>query len=231
MNSEGLTTTAAPACRAGIESPSAIASGKFQGLMTPTTGKGRYWMTQLLRGQQRRVGTDALVADVLGRLGAVEVDQVGDVAEVERDVGCAPCRFRPASCRRSARCCRGSSRAACRASGSGPRSRSPPTRPGWRARGRRWRRRTRASRSAIAPISRPGRGVEDVDRSRRRRGGAVHRPVRLGAGLGGAALHWVLPSSTLGWSANCSRPGPIAGAESRAQRGTRRKTGPSSEAT
>ena len=44
MNSEGLTTTAAPACRAGIESPSPIARGKFQGLITPTTGWGRYWI-------------------------------------------------------------------------------------------------------------------------------------------------------------------------------------------
>ena len=38
VNSEGLTTTAAPACRAGIASPSASVSGKFQGLITPTTG-------------------------------------------------------------------------------------------------------------------------------------------------------------------------------------------------
>ena len=43
MNSEGLITTAAPACRAGIASPSARTSGKFQGLMMPTTGWGRYW--------------------------------------------------------------------------------------------------------------------------------------------------------------------------------------------
>ncbi len=43
MNSEGLITTAAPACRAGIASPRARISGKFQGLMMPTTGWGRYW--------------------------------------------------------------------------------------------------------------------------------------------------------------------------------------------
>ncbi len=47
MNSEGLTTTAAPACRAGIASPSASTSGKFQGLMIPTTGWGRYWTRSL----------------------------------------------------------------------------------------------------------------------------------------------------------------------------------------
>ena len=43
VNSEGLTTTAAPACSAGIASPSARIKGKFQGLMMPTTGCGRYW--------------------------------------------------------------------------------------------------------------------------------------------------------------------------------------------
>jgi hypothetical protein len=37
-------TTAAPACNAGIASPSASVSGKFQGLMIPTTGYGRYWI-------------------------------------------------------------------------------------------------------------------------------------------------------------------------------------------
>ena len=52
---------------------------------------------------------------------------------------------------------------------------------------------------------RSGRGVEDVDRLGGGRGGAVHRRDRLGARLGSAALHWVLPSSTLGWSANCTR--------------------------
>ena len=36
--SEGLMTTAAPAIRAGIASPSDRISGKFQGLITPTTG-------------------------------------------------------------------------------------------------------------------------------------------------------------------------------------------------
>ena len=36
--SEGLMTTAAPAISAGIASPSERISGKFQGLMTPTTG-------------------------------------------------------------------------------------------------------------------------------------------------------------------------------------------------
>jgi hypothetical protein len=43
VNEEGLITTAAPACRAGIASPSERISGKFQGLMIPTTGNGRYW--------------------------------------------------------------------------------------------------------------------------------------------------------------------------------------------
>ena len=56
MNSEGLTTTAAPACRAGIESPSAIASGKFQGLMTPTTGKGRYWIVSFFAASSGELG-------------------------------------------------------------------------------------------------------------------------------------------------------------------------------
>ena len=91
-------------------------------------------------------GRTLFVADELRRLGAVEVDQVGEVDGSVGGVGRGPCRSRPASCRRSARRCRASSRAACRASGSGPRSRSPPTRPGWRAPGPRSRRPSRASR-------------------------------------------------------------------------------------
>ena len=43
VNSDGLITTAAPACSAAIESPRVIESGKFQGPITPTTGCGRYW--------------------------------------------------------------------------------------------------------------------------------------------------------------------------------------------
>ena len=43
VNSEGLMTTAAPAISAGIASPSERIRGKFQGLMIPTTGWGRYW--------------------------------------------------------------------------------------------------------------------------------------------------------------------------------------------
>ena len=38
VTSEGLITTAAPACSAGSASPSDRISGKFQGLITPTTG-------------------------------------------------------------------------------------------------------------------------------------------------------------------------------------------------
>ena len=39
--SDGLTTTAAPAKSAGIASPAERISGKFQGLIRPTTGYGR----------------------------------------------------------------------------------------------------------------------------------------------------------------------------------------------
>ena len=39
--SDGLTTTAAPANSAGIASPAERISGKFQGLIRPTTGYGR----------------------------------------------------------------------------------------------------------------------------------------------------------------------------------------------
>ena len=56
MNSEGLTTTAAPACRAGIASPSERTSGKFQGLITPTTGSGRYWTTSFLAASSGELG-------------------------------------------------------------------------------------------------------------------------------------------------------------------------------
>ncbi len=48
MNSEGLITTAAPACSAGIASPRARIKGKFQGLMIPTTWWGRYWTRSFL---------------------------------------------------------------------------------------------------------------------------------------------------------------------------------------
>ena len=48
VNSDGLITTAQPACRAGIASPSERISGKFQGLMIPTTGWGRYWTRSFL---------------------------------------------------------------------------------------------------------------------------------------------------------------------------------------
>ena len=41
VNSEGLMTTAQPATSAGIASSKARMSGKFQGLITPTTGYGR----------------------------------------------------------------------------------------------------------------------------------------------------------------------------------------------
>ena len=40
VTSEGLITTAAPAISAGIASSKARMSGKFQGLITPTTGYG-----------------------------------------------------------------------------------------------------------------------------------------------------------------------------------------------
>ena len=41
-------TTAQPAIRAGIASPSERISGKFHGLITPTTGYGRYWTLSFL---------------------------------------------------------------------------------------------------------------------------------------------------------------------------------------
>ena len=41
-------TTAAPAISAGIASPRERISGKFQGLITPTTGYGRYWTLSFL---------------------------------------------------------------------------------------------------------------------------------------------------------------------------------------
>ena len=56
VNSDGLTTTAAPAWSAGIESPNAIERGKFQGLMTPTTGCGRYWMTSFFEATRADCG-------------------------------------------------------------------------------------------------------------------------------------------------------------------------------
>ena len=56
MNSEGLITTAAPACSAGIASPSARISGKFQGLMMPTTGWGRYWIRSFLEASRAEWG-------------------------------------------------------------------------------------------------------------------------------------------------------------------------------
>ena len=56
VNSEGLTTTAAPACRAGIASPSERISGKFQGLMMPTTGCGRYWTRSFFEASRAEEG-------------------------------------------------------------------------------------------------------------------------------------------------------------------------------
>src|SRR3954447_24125724 len=103
VNSEGLMTTAQQACRAGIESPSERISGKFQGLMIPTTGWGRYWILSFLGasrggwcgfgtvvlwgGGQGGVGADALLADEARGAGAVEVDQVGEVAGLVAGVG------------------------------------------------------------------------------------------------------------------------------------------------
>ena len=43
VNSDGFSTTAQPAIRAGIASPIERISGKFHGLIRPTTGWGRYW--------------------------------------------------------------------------------------------------------------------------------------------------------------------------------------------
>ena len=42
VNSDGLITRAQPATSAGMPSPSERINGKFQGLMTPATGKGRW---------------------------------------------------------------------------------------------------------------------------------------------------------------------------------------------
>jgi hypothetical protein len=56
VNSDGLITTAAPACRAGIASPSARVRGKFQGLMMPTTGYGRYWMLSFFEASSGECG-------------------------------------------------------------------------------------------------------------------------------------------------------------------------------
>src|ERR1044072_9515741 len=83
--------------------------------MTPTPGKGRAWMTgfyeaargergvpwaddtdhreggvlddQLRRGDEGGVRADVLVGEVLRRALAVEVDQVEDVRQLDRDVG------------------------------------------------------------------------------------------------------------------------------------------------
>ena len=156
---------------------------------------------QLLRGQQRRVRADRLLADELGRLGAVEVDQVGEVDRLARGVGADLAGLAPASCRAPARGCRAASRAACRASGSGPRSPSPPTRPGWRAPGRRSRRPPRAGRPRRWRSRSPVAGLRTSIRSARRAAGAVRRRRRLGARLGGAALHWGSLRRPFGWSA------------------------------
>ena len=51
-------TTAAPACSAGIASPSERISGKFQGLMIADHRVGPVLDPQLLRGEQRRVRAD-----------------------------------------------------------------------------------------------------------------------------------------------------------------------------
>ena len=69
VNSEGLTTTAAPACRAGIESPSPITSGKFQGLIMPTTGWGRYRIRSFFEAISGEWGRTVFVADELRRVG------------------------------------------------------------------------------------------------------------------------------------------------------------------
>ena len=48
VTSEGLTTTAAPASSAGAASTAGMSNGKFHGVITPTTGYGRYTVVSLL---------------------------------------------------------------------------------------------------------------------------------------------------------------------------------------
>ena len=231
---QALTTSARPSGRelrgldhhrgAGLQGRDRVAEGEDQrevpGADDADHRVGPVLDAQLLRGEQRRVGPDALLADELGGLAAVEVDQVGEVGGLVGRRRRGPCRSRPASCRRPARCCRAASRAACRASGSGPRSPSPPTRPGWRAPGRRSRRRPRASRRRPwRPARRsPGCGPRSARQSRRRRRRSPSRSPR--ARLRQCRSPLVLPSSTLGWSANCSRL--HACDRGSVQRGTRR---------
>ena len=108
---------------------------------------------ELLRGEQGGVGTNALLADELGGVGAVEVDRVGQVGRLVGGVGadlaglrCIVSRIRSG--------CRGSSRAACPARGAAPRSPSPPSRAERRAPAPRSPPPPRARRPAASPASR-----------------------------------------------------------------------------
>ena len=48
VTSEGLTRTAAPASSAATASTPGMSNGKFQGVITPTTGYGRYTLVSFL---------------------------------------------------------------------------------------------------------------------------------------------------------------------------------------
>jgi hypothetical protein len=61
--------------------------GEVPGADDPDHRVGPVLDAELLRREQGGVGADALLADELGRLGAVEVDRVGEVGRLVRGVG------------------------------------------------------------------------------------------------------------------------------------------------
>ena len=183
--------------------------------MMPTTGCGRYWTRSFFAASSGVWARTALLADELRRLGAVEVDQVGEVDRLRRRVGADLAGLGLHRVQRPARCCRAASRAACPASGSGPRCRAPPTRPGWRAPGRRSPRPSPAWSTSTMPTASPVAGLRTSIRSRRAPRGrrAVVAP-RRSSSCRCAALHRCSLPRPFGWSANL-RPRASASSASR----------------
>ena len=76
VTSEGLTTTAAPASSAATASIPGMSNGKFHGVITPTTGYGRYTLVSFLVEVSRPCGRELLLGEEFPGPVGVVVDRI-----------------------------------------------------------------------------------------------------------------------------------------------------------